>query len=70
MYDKLGDIMDGLKELGYHTNIIRKPTNQANEYGEYHWGKCILKKRYITTNVIKECFWQWWHLLAVALKSL
>ena len=28
VYNKLGDIMDGLKELGYHTNIIRKPTNQ------------------------------------------
>ena len=52
VYNKLGDIMDGLKELGYHTNIIRKPTNQANEYGEYHWGQVYPKEEIH----YKECY--------------
>lgn len=52
VYNKLGGIMDGLKKLGYHTNIIRKPTNQANEYGEYHWGQVYPKEEIH----YKECY--------------
>lgn len=44
VYHKLGRIMDGLKALGYHTNIIRRPTNQANVYDEYHWGQVYPKE--------------------------
>lgn len=56
VYDKLGDIMDGLKELGYHTNIIRKPTNQANEYGEYHWGQVYPKEEIHYNECYKRVF--------------
>lgn len=44
VYDKLGYIMDGLKELEYHTNIIRKPMNQGKVYDEYHWGQVYPKE--------------------------
>lgn len=56
VYNKLGDIMDGLKELGYHTNIIRKPTNQANEYGEYHWGQVYPKEEIHYNECYKRVF--------------
>ena len=55
-YNKLGYIMDGLKELGYHTNIIRKPTNQANEYGEYHWGQVYPKEEIHYNECYKRVF--------------
>ena len=44
VYDKLGHIMDGLKALGYHTDIRRKPTNQGNTYVDYHWGQVYPKE--------------------------
>lgn len=52
VYDKLGYIMDGLKELGYHTEVRRKPTNQANVYAQYHWGQVYPKEEIH----YKECY--------------
>ena len=43
VYDKLGRVMDGIKKLGYHTSIRKKPTNQGNTYVDYHWGQVYPK---------------------------
>ena len=44
VYDKLGRVMDGIKKLGYHTSIRKKPTNQGNTYVDYHWGQVYPKE--------------------------
>ena len=44
VYNKLGYVMTGLNELGYHTDIRRKPTNQSNTYVGYHWGQVYPKE--------------------------
>ena len=56
VYDKLGYIMDGLKELEYHTNIIRKPINRAKVYGEYQWGQVYPKEEIHYNECYKRVF--------------
>ena len=45
VYDKLGHIMDGLKGLGYHTDIKRHPLFSGNGYAPYHWGRVYPKQQ-------------------------
>lgn len=51
VYDKLGHIMDGLKGLGYHTDIKRHPLFSGNWYAPYHWGRAYPKQQPLQ----KEC---------------
>ena len=55
MYDKLGNILDGLQRLGYHTNIRRNPLAQAGpatlKFCDYHWAKVYPKEHAL----FKEC---------------
>lgn len=55
MYNKLGNILDGLQRLGYHTNIRRNPLAQAGpatlKYCDYHWAKVYPKEH----TLFKEC---------------
>lgn len=55
LYDKLGKVLDGLRSLGYHTDIIRMPLMQAGpatmKYAEYHWSRVYPKD----ANHYKEC---------------
>lgn len=55
LYDKLGKVLDGLRSLGYHTDIIRMPLMQAGpatmKYAEYHWSRVYPKD----DNYYKEC---------------
>lgn len=55
MYDKLGNILDGLQRLGYHTNIRRNPLAQAGpatlKFCDYHWAKVYPKEH----TLFKEC---------------
>ena len=55
LYDKLGMVLDGLKKLGYHTDITRMPLMQAGpatmKYAEYHWSRVYPKD----ANYYKEC---------------
>jgi ATPase associated with various cellular activities AAA_5 len=45
VYDKLGHIVDGLKELGYYTDIKRHPLFSGNWYAPYHWGRAYPKQQ-------------------------
>ena len=56
VYDKLGHIMDGLKELGYHTKVRKNPTNQANVYTGYHWGQVYPKEEIHYNECYKKVF--------------
>ena len=55
LYDKLGQICEGLKDLGYHTEIRRNPLSQAGpgtfQYGEYHWARVYPKD----STLFNEC---------------
>lgn len=56
LYDKLGKVLDGLRSLGYHTDIIRMPLMQAGpatmKYAEYHWSR-VYPKMIITIKNVK-----------------
>ncbi|MBP5423636.1 MAG: AAA family ATPase [Paludibacteraceae bacterium] len=43
LYDKLGKIIDGLRNLNYHCEITRNPLMQGGpgtmKYAEYHWSR-------------------------------
>ena len=47
IYDKLGDVLSVLKDLGYHTEINRNPLIQGGpatmKYCTYHWSKVYPK---------------------------
>lgn len=50
VYNKLGNIINGLSRLGYHTEIIKNPLRQAGrglpmKYWEYHWSRIYPKNQ-------------------------
>jgi hypothetical protein len=49
LYNKLGLILDEIKNLGYKTEIIRNPLGQGGrgvfKYNEYHWSKIYPKEK-------------------------
>ena len=49
IYDKLGNVLDVLKSLGYNTEINRNPLIQAGyatmKYSSYHWSKVYPKEQ-------------------------
>lgn len=55
VYDKLGEITDGLRKLGYHVEITRNPLMQAGQglmkYAEYHWSRVYPKEEHL----YREC---------------
>lgn len=39
VYDKLGQIAEGMRLYGYETGIRRNPQNQGQKFEEYHWAR-------------------------------
>ena len=39
VYDKLGEIADGMRQYGYEPSIRRNPQNQGQRFEEYHWAQ-------------------------------
>lgn len=39
VYDKLGEIVEGVREYGYRSKIRRNPQNQGQIYESYHWSQ-------------------------------
>lgn len=56
VYDKLGRITDGLKQLGYHADILKHPLTPAGrghmKYQNYHWARVYPKQQTLK----KECY--------------
>jgi len=60
LYNKLGEILDGLKILGYHTEITRNPLSQAGpatmKYCSYHWSKIYPKEESLYQGCLGKVF--------------
>lgn len=50
LYDKLGQIINGLKTKGYHCDIRRNPLNQGQKFEEYHWARVYPKIKSFSMN--------------------
>ena len=60
VYDKLGKITDGLKQLGYSTEIRKHPLSPGGRghmmYQKYHWGRVYPKQRTLKDECYDKVF--------------